>query len=137
MSLQTIAYLKSRFQSGDFPTEQDFIDLIDTLGSGTSYKKYVALLTQTGTNAPIATVLENTLGFTPTYTYVGSGQYTIVSSAGFTINKTTQDISNKGSHALSTEAIGIYYFSSSAIQININGGDNTLDKTSVEIRVYP
>lgn len=29
------------------------------------YKVYTALLTQTGTDAPVATVLENTLGGTP------------------------------------------------------------------------
>lgn len=32
MSIQTLAYLKSRFETGDFPTQQDFIDLIETLG---------------------------------------------------------------------------------------------------------
>ena len=33
------------------------------------YKVYTALLTQTGTNAPVATVLENTLGGTPVWSY--------------------------------------------------------------------
>ena len=41
------------------------------------YKVYTALLTQSGTTAPVATVLENTLGITPTWTYANVGQYII------------------------------------------------------------
>lgn len=88
MSVVTTTYLKSRFQSGDFPNEQDFIDLIDTLGAGTSYKKYTALLTQTGTDAPVATVLENTLGGTPVWTRTALGVYRITLTGTFTENKT-------------------------------------------------
>lgn len=45
-------------------------------GSAPTYKVYTAMLTQVGTNAPIATVVENTLGFVPTYSYVSPGFYT-------------------------------------------------------------
>jgi len=38
-------------------------------------KVYKALLTQSGTNAPVATVLENTLGFTVDWIYEGEGSY--------------------------------------------------------------
>ena len=44
-------------------------------GGGASYTIYRALLTQSGTNAPVATVLENTLGFTPTWDRSGPGLY--------------------------------------------------------------
>lgn len=52
-------------------------------------KAYRALLTQSGTDAPAATVLENTLGETPTPSYNGTGDYTF-STVGnvFTENKT-------------------------------------------------
>lgn len=40
-----------------------------------SYLVYTALLTQTGTNAPVATVLENTLGGTVTWSRVDAGSY--------------------------------------------------------------
>jgi hypothetical protein len=33
MARTTISYIKSRFESGDRPTEQDYLDLIDTLSS--------------------------------------------------------------------------------------------------------
>lgn len=40
-------------------------------------KVYRALLTQSGTNAPTAIVLENTLGETPTFSYSNDGEYTL------------------------------------------------------------
>ena len=39
------------------------------------YKKYVAQITQSGTDAPVAIVLENTLGFTPTWERNTNGIY--------------------------------------------------------------
>jgi hypothetical protein len=41
----------------------------------TPYRVYTAQLTQTGTAAPVATILENTLGFTPIWARDGVGQY--------------------------------------------------------------
>lgn len=45
------------------------------VAAGTSLKKYVAKLTQTGTSAPTAAVLENTLGGTLVWTYTSVGKY--------------------------------------------------------------
>ena len=42
----------------------------------TATKTYIALLNQTGTNPPTATILKNTIG-TLTYQYTGPGQYQI------------------------------------------------------------
>jgi hypothetical protein len=56
-----------------------------------AYKVYTALLTQTGTNAPVATVLENTIGAI-TIMRSGTGEYRVKSSGLFTLNKTTFDI---------------------------------------------
>lgn len=56
------------------------------------YKVYTALLTQTGTSAPVAIVQENTLGLTVTYTYNSVGNYTATAAAAFTLNKTYPDI---------------------------------------------
>lgn len=54
---------------------------------------YVALLTQTGTNDPTATVLQNTTGQTLTWTRDGAGYYIITSETTlFTENKTTVEI---------------------------------------------
>lgn len=58
--------------------------------SGSSYLVYTALLTQTGTSAPVATVLENTLGGTVSYTYTTDGTYKAVGSTNglFPTNRT-------------------------------------------------
>ena len=58
-------------------------------GSTPIYKSYTALLTQTSTNNPVATVLENTLGGAITFARVGGGVYTLTLSNAFTANKTT------------------------------------------------
>ena len=44
-------------------------------GGGASYDVYTAILTQSGTDDPTATVLENTLGGTVVWTYVDVGTY--------------------------------------------------------------
>ena len=56
-----------------------------------TYKVYVAILDQTGTNNPVVTILENTLG-TINITRSSTGEYTIASSGLFTLNKTSFDI---------------------------------------------
>ena len=44
-------------------------------GGSATYKVYTALLSQSGTDAPVATVLENTLGETPTMVRNSAGDY--------------------------------------------------------------
>ena len=51
------------------------------------YKVYTALLTQTGTNAPVANILENTLSSTPIWTRIGVGQYKLTLNGEFTPSK--------------------------------------------------
>lgn len=55
---------------------------------GRPYKVYTALLTQTGTSAPTAVVLENTLGGVPVWTRTGAGIYRCTLASAFTDLKT-------------------------------------------------
>ena len=77
-------------------------------GAGTSLM-YKAFLTQTGTDAPVATELVNTLGITVDWTYVGVGWYEadissiaddtnsiINGKAPWTGTKTTQEFISNG-----------------------------------------
>ncbi len=73
------------------PTQQSNIA---TYGNPTGVKSYVALLTQTGTDAPVATVLENTLGGTVVWTYTDAGEYLATLVGVFTANKTAVNISS-------------------------------------------
>lgn len=53
------------------------------------YKIYRALVSQTGTSAPTAIVLENTFGKVPTYGYEGTGVYSLnFTGTPLTDNKT-------------------------------------------------
>lgn len=58
------------------------------IGGGGSYLKYVALLSQSGTDAPVATVLENTLGGTVVWTRNDAGDYTGTLVGAFPVGKT-------------------------------------------------
>ncbi len=62
-----------------------------------AYKSLVQLLTQTGTDAPVATEVYNNTGETYTWSYVSAGTYRITSAgAPFTVDKTIVFM-NKGS----------------------------------------
>lgn len=55
-------------------------------------KKYVALLTQSGTSAPVATVLENTLSGTPVWSRGSTGQYVLTLASEFPAGKVLASI---------------------------------------------
>lgn len=103
------------------------------------YKVYTALLSQSGTSAPTAKVLENTLGFVPTFGYSSTGVFSINSSGGFTLDKTY--ISFTIRNGSGTNWIGNHLWSSSsALQITSkNSGVLTNvfpSDAELEIRVY-
>ncbi len=55
----------------------EIIDYLSGVSGSGSYKKYVAIITQTGTSAPGAEVKTNNLGYNITFTYNGVGSYYI------------------------------------------------------------
>ena len=107
-------------------------DIKDSAGPG--YKVYTALLTQTGTAAPVATILKNNTGATLTWARTGSGTYTVTASSNaFTSNKTLV-FYNLGEYAFS---IGQPWTRTSDTVITISlGGDNRITNGSFEILIY-
>ena len=102
------------------------------------YTVYTAALIQTGTAAPVATVLQNTTGGTFTWSRTSAGQYkATISGITLPANKVvifenaTGDL-NLGGKITSSRIIDIDQFSSGG------GGyaDGMLAGTSVEIRIY-
>ena len=103
--------------------------------SPATYKVYRAILTQTGYDAPVATVLENTIGQV-TFIYVSGGEYkftftgeensygkTLVFITASTVGdrlSINYPIDNTGSYAI----------------ISQPGSDDTLIRSSFEIRLY-
>ena len=107
------------------------------------YTVYTALITQAGTAAPVATVLQNTTGGTITWTRPtnpGVGRYVAtISGANFTANKTAVIVTPGGNSDMilrpvvsSTTTVDWY---------NIDSSDNAVSDvisatTTVEIRIY-
>jgi len=120
------------------PTTNNFkVSDISSLAN-IGYTVYTAALTQTGNNAPVASVLQNTTGGVFTWSYVSTGKYRVtVSNITLPANKvvifynSTNDL-NLGGKITSTTVIDVEQFSSGG------GGytDVMLPGTSIEIRIY-
>jgi hypothetical protein len=118
------------------------VDTID-YGANSKYKVYTALLTQSDTFPPTAIVLENSLGVV-TYSYLGVGQYQINCTGCFTNDKTFILFGSANDGDLGTPK---YIFGGGRNTINnlqiavintdgVGTENSTLNKTSIEIRVY-
>jgi len=143
----TDGLLKTKDSSGVVETLATTEGIADT-----EPKVYVALLTQTGTDAPVATVLKNTLGGEVVWTYDSVGQYNGTLTDAFPINKTnlTQDgdkcifnrlIYNDGA-GNDTRGFIIFRADDNMVVIKTTSEpevfiDDILSSTFIEIRVYP
>lgn len=111
--------------------------------SGASYLVYTALLTQTGTAAPVATVLENTLGGTVVWSYDATGSYTATLSGVFTSAKTIIFYTSNTWAPDFTNPLGILMYRHDANSIKCftgiseNNSNDVLNNCPIEIRVYP
>ena len=114
-----------------------------TSGGGASYLVYTALLTQSGTDAPVATVLENTLGGTVVWTRTDVGTYEGTLTGAFSSNAiaipTTGIDPNVGypssylCYISSDDAIGLETFSD---QYTTSSDGILAGLAYIEIRVY-
>jgi hypothetical protein len=109
---------------------------------GIPVKKYVALLTQSSTSVPSATVLENTLGGTLAWTRGGQGEYTGTLSGAFTSNKTIIFTALNALASGATDPAVAYGLYSSANAVSLYVRDlsgNGIDGWSmnISISVYP
>lgn len=120
-----------------FPDASGTVALVETVRP---YKVYTALLSQSGTSAPTATVLENTLG-TVVWTRSNTGQYVGTLTGAFTGQKTiifvnrsnpaaTAFDTNMAANVININTVGYTTFSNSAY---VDGQTNS---ASIEIRVY-
>ena len=126
------------------PTKTASISSIATVANSLNlgYTLYSALITQTGTNAPTAVVLQNTITGTLTWTRTQVGVYVLTSNlTPFTANKVQVFINNGGPTTTfgstvwtreTTSYIGIKTFSQST---GLNA-DDLLSDGSIEIRIY-
>lgn len=100
---------------------------------------YRAILNQSGTSAPTATVLENTLGGTPTFSRGGAGDYQMTLSLAFASAKTHVIINNSAIDIASTtqaicnppNQIGIETYDDSQ-----TFADDILNDTAIQVFTY-
>lgn len=113
--------------------------------SAPNYKEYIATLTQSGTSAPVAMVLSNTLGGTLVWSRVAQGEYAATLSGAFTVNKTAL-LPGMAQTGIDFSVVRIYRTDTSTITIitqdvDVRGSaadaaDGLLNETTVWIRVY-
>ena len=110
------------------------------LANSRPYKVYTALVSQTGTNAPTATALENTLGGSVAWSRVGSGVYLGELTGAFVNNKTWSSVSIGGYLGGGANSVALKRFDNNSVMLITNKDtltiDNILDLASIEIRVY-
>lgn len=107
------------------------------------YKVYTALLNQSGTNPPVATVLENGIGEIQ-WEYDSEGIYRGILLGAFPVNKTFLLATNNGLFDQEASVPNISFFridddqlwlSTSIYLSSFNNG--ILTDNPIEIRVYP
>ena len=137
------------------PTSSDLVLIVDTSTDGNptktatisgigslinagftgGYTVYTALITQAGTAAPVATILQNTTGGTFTYARTSGGDYTVTVSGNlFTANKTLVFLnggSSENNHDIAWERA-----SDTVINLSTHNSDGKFTAGSIEIRIY-
>jgi len=105
------------------------------------YTTYVARVSQTGTNAPVAVVISNNTGLTFTWSRTGVGSYRVTPSSSFVVNKTWIQMTG-GDVSVGTTIVTIKDISTAfatAVNSNLINGAAADEITAafVEIRIYP
>ena len=117
-----------------------FLSFVETIVvNPRPYKVYTALLTQTGTNAPLATVLENTLGVDINWTRLSIGAYSGVPTQPIFNFEKTHHIVNSNNKGLGFEiASQLNNIDDWRIHAFDEGSrmDSLLEYLPIEIRVY-
>jgi hypothetical protein len=103
-----------------------------------NYERYIALITQTSTNAPTVIELENTIG-PIVWSRKTTGEYSGTLSGAFTASKTYAMISNALADSIvmiSTTASTIDIITTNLHSPTAAKHDGHLNKNTIEIRVY-
>lgn len=127
----------------------DNTDAANPVVNARPYTVYTVLLNQSGTTAPIATVLENSTGETITWSRDNSGRYTATAGSSiFTADKVAvtygvlipvdgQIAQFQSAARTSDDTVGISCLDIDLTTPAVNYSDDMLVNTFFEIRVYP
>lgn len=110
------------------------------------YKIYVATVSQTGENDPVAVVLENTFGGELVWSRMDVGQYEITLSDAFPdmdkvifFAQNSQNIADADSYAIhiKKDTSSENFLQIETLLARVSTSDDVMHKASIEIRVYP
>jgi hypothetical protein len=103
-------------------------------------KRYVASLTQSGTDDPVATVFVNDFGGDLTWSRYAGGAYTVNREGAFPAGRLTMKVSKATLATITSDAL-MYRSDDDTItletQVDEVSSDGVLSATSIEIVVYP
>lgn len=112
-----------------------------------AYKVYTALLNQAGTGAPVATVLQNTLGGAVVWSRDSAGAYFGTLAGAFPANKTAivqgsatpqgGQFAGVGMRRVTDNDITVECFDADLTVPEAPFSDDLLVDTFIEVRVYP
>ena len=108
------------------------------------YTVYTTLITQTGTDAPVATVLQNTTGGTIVWTRNSTGRYlATISGATYTANKTAILLTSGSASATDGRFLKVEDSGNTTVQAFYNfdtsantAQDGIVTGAMIEIRIY-
>ena len=108
------------------------------------YTVYTALITQTGADAPVATVLQNTTGGTIVWTRYSTGRYlATISGATYTANKTAILLTSGSASATDGRFLKVEDSGNTTVQAFYNfdtsantAQDGIVTGAMIEIRIY-
>lgn len=150
--------MSNRIKTNDLQTTTDVASVVVNDSSGNTrkadvsfvngYKRYVALIDQSGTNDPVITILQNTLGFTPTPLYFDVGYIYFEPPAGFSwdVDKTYisvetlspelgDQITTITGYVYATDSLDVYKRTFDGTDVTpLAGFSKAFDR--IEIRVY-
>jgi hypothetical protein len=148
MGVQSVTGLNTDNTDPFNPIVKISVDGVTIIGEGTpasplavqtKYKVYTALLTQTGTNAPVATVLENTIG-NIIWSYDDTGVYLANLLGAFTLDKTFSLMTlfiTSNRVTLNSFRVDDNIFGINVNELDLPGNAIELDGVlQIEIRVY-
>lgn len=100
------------------------------------YLEYEATLTQSGSSAPVATVLKNTLGGTLVWARSTDGVYTATLASAFTANRTSLEVGQNS-------GVLTFFYRNTTSQLVLNSvnlgmtnADDLLSETKINIKVW-
>jgi hypothetical protein len=122
---------------------------VEERAGGLPYKVYTALLNQSGTDAPVATILQNTLDGTPVWTRISAGIYHCTLTDAFPKNKTFCNVTYGANNGIAplipqfgyyitsdiNSILELYFYDPAGGVIDPN--NNPCNDICIEIKVYP